>query len=259
MVQIGVRLISFTVFTVMGIASLPDSDNTYFLSWNIPGSSHFDAHLRSPRLFSDECTGQPTNPFLSSGAWSTTHRNSYAQSTTSVSFLNGAHQYVVPQKKDEIPFVNQGSNTTRRGAGRISGSSRQRKASQVIASLALQPGAKPQSLADSGAKPLSLEELANLTSEALVISAKSNTLTTYDFLLAPALIADPISLLYTPDNKYIWGSSFTSTFKVDRSGPTLRVVDTITKKSLSRSSSSSRPSEDLFHGAYSLLSNEVVG
>lgn len=211
---------SIWVFTLVTFASAaPRNSSTSFLSWNFPGKGYLDPSITSRLSHSsnEECTGQPVNPFLSSGAWSTTHRNSYSQSSTSTSFLKG--------RKTRLDI--------REGEGRENGGCE-----------------KSESRPSGNATDCTLNVKANYQELAITMA---NPIADYDFLFAPALVADPISLLYTPDNRYIWGSSFTTTFKVDRSGPTLRIVDTINKKT----SSSSNNSDDLFHGAYSVLSNEV--
>ncbi|KAF8821240.1 hypothetical protein IE077_002267 [Cardiosporidium cionae] len=64
-------------------------------------------------------------------------------------------------------------------------------------------------------------------------------------------LAGPLTLLYTEDKKVIWGSSFSSVFKIDRSGPMLRLVDSIKK-------APDLLETDTFHGIYSLLSKEGI-
>eukprot|EP00918_Siedleckia_nematoides_P026107 GHVU01056316.1.p1 GENE.GHVU01056316.1~~GHVU01056316.1.p1 ORF type:complete len:394 (-),score=46.93 GHVU01056316.1:2003-3184(-) len=68
----------------------------------------------------------------------------------------------------------------------------------------------------------------------------------HDFLSDIHHLSDPIVLAYSNDNKYAWGVSWTSVFKIDRSTPQLRLVD-FKKKSWEEIR------EDKFHGAYSLL------
>ena len=62
--------------------------------------------------------------------------------------------------------------------------------------------------------------------------------------------SNPITLFYTPDEKYLWGSSWTTIFKVARTKTSLAVVDYVPK-------SVETIMEDKFHGAYSLLTQEV--
>eukprot|EP00920_Eleutheroschizon_duboscqi_P027409 GHVT01067257.1.p1 GENE.GHVT01067257.1~~GHVT01067257.1.p1 ORF type:complete len:746 (-),score=99.42 GHVT01067257.1:301-2538(-) len=74
---------------------------------------------------------------------------------------------------------------------------------------------------------------------------------THSMLNRVAATQNPINLLYTEDHKYLWGASWTSVFKVDRSGDSLRLVDYVVK-----------PFDDIFadkfHGAYSMLTSEGV-
>ncbi|CEL97016.1 unnamed protein product [Vitrella brassicaformis CCMP3155] len=73
----------------------------------------------------------------------------------------------------------------------------------------------------------------------------------HDFLNEGFLVLNPINLFYTEDLKYLWGSSWTTVFKIDRTGPEMRLAGFVEK-----------PVEDIFgdvfHGAYSLLSHEGV-
>lgn len=73
---------------------------------------------------------------------------------------------------------------------------------------------------------------------------------THQTLNRALITTNPITLFYTSDERFLWGSSWTTVFKVARSKSGLEVVDFVPK-----------PSEailqDKFHGAYSLLTEEV--
>lgn len=64
------------------------------------------------------------------------------------------------------------------------------------------------------------------------------------------MASNPITLFYTADEKYLWGSSWTTIFKVSRTKTSLAVVDFVRKKV-------ETIMEDKFHGAYALLTQEV--
>lgn len=159
-------------------------------------------------------------------------------------------------------------------------STKPRRISRAAAHLALSPRNKADTPLDSSlAADLSslllfpngtflLKFLSNNNSdplesvEAISISRAVNSNATVDFLFAPGIISDPISLLYDNQNRFVWGTSFTSTFKVDRSKPSLKIVDAIVHNNLEDTQNgvmndNPKASGDLFHGAYSLMSNEV--
>lgn len=64
-------------------------------------------------------------------------------------------------------------------------------------------------------------------------------------------VAGPLTLLYTPDGSVVWGSSFTSVFKVNRKGQELVLIDSIEKPIEWRRN-------DTFRGIYSILSKENI-
>lgn len=74
---------------------------------------------------------------------------------------------------------------------------------------------------------------------------------THNFLNRAMVTSNPITLFYTPDEKYLWGSSWTTIFKVSRTKTSLAVVDYVRK-------SVETIMEDKFHGAYALLTQEEV-
>ncbi|KAF8821770.1 hypothetical protein IE077_001602 [Cardiosporidium cionae] len=74
---------------------------------------------------------------------------------------------------------------------------------------------------------------------------------THNFLNSAFLISNPITLLYTDDEKYVWGSSWTTIFKIDRSQNELRIVDFVVKPM-------NELLQDKFHGAYSILTKEGI-
>ncbi|CDI84980.1 hypothetical protein, conserved [Eimeria praecox] len=74
---------------------------------------------------------------------------------------------------------------------------------------------------------------------------------THNFLNRAMVTSNPITLFYTADQKYLWGSSWTTIFKVARTKTTLAVVDFVRKRV-------ETIMEDKFHGAYALLTQENV-
>eukprot|EP00922_Rhytidocystis_sp_ex-Travisia-forbesii_P060875 GHVS01090301.1.p1 GENE.GHVS01090301.1~~GHVS01090301.1.p1 ORF type:complete len:625 (+),score=106.19 GHVS01090301.1:186-2060(+) len=62
-------------------------------------------------------------------------------------------------------------------------------------------------------------------------------------------VAGALTVLYTEDEKVVWGSSLTSVFKVDRSHNDLRLIDSVEKPKSSRQ-------KDTFRGIYSVLTKE---
>ncbi|CDJ40273.1 hypothetical protein, conserved [Eimeria tenella] len=73
----------------------------------------------------------------------------------------------------------------------------------------------------------------------------------HNFLNRAMVASNPITLFYTADEKYLWGSSWTTIFKVSRTKTSLAVVDFVRKKV-------ETIMEDKFHGAYALLTQENV-
>ncbi|CDJ27423.1 uncharacterized protein EMH_0008690 [Eimeria mitis] len=73
----------------------------------------------------------------------------------------------------------------------------------------------------------------------------------HNFLNRAMVTSNPITLFYTADEKYLWGSSWTTIFKVARTKTSLAVVDFVRKKV-------ETIMEDKFHGAYALLTQENV-
>ncbi|XP_026192280.1 uncharacterized protein LOC34618891 [Cyclospora cayetanensis] len=73
----------------------------------------------------------------------------------------------------------------------------------------------------------------------------------HNFLNQAMVISNPITLFYTPDEKYLWGSSWTTIFKVARTKTSLSIVGFVPK-------SVETILGDKFHGAYALLTQEEV-
>ncbi|CDJ47619.1 hypothetical protein, conserved [Eimeria brunetti] len=73
----------------------------------------------------------------------------------------------------------------------------------------------------------------------------------HNFLNRAMVTSNPITLFYTADEKYLWGSSWTTIFKVARTKTSLAVVDFVRKRV-------ETIMEDKFHGAYALLTQENV-
>ncbi|KAL8451557.1 hypothetical protein Emed_002006 [Eimeria media] len=74
---------------------------------------------------------------------------------------------------------------------------------------------------------------------------------THNFVNRAMVVSSPITLFYTADEKYLWGSSWTTIFKVARTKTSLNIVDFIRKPT-------EVILEDKFHGAYALLTAEEV-
>lgn len=74
---------------------------------------------------------------------------------------------------------------------------------------------------------------------------------THNFLNRAMVVSNPITLFYTESEKYLWGSSWTTIFKVSRTKTALSVVDYVRK-------TVDTIMEDKFHGAYALLTEEEV-
>ncbi|KAL8425694.1 hypothetical protein Efla_003072 [Eimeria flavescens] len=73
----------------------------------------------------------------------------------------------------------------------------------------------------------------------------------HTFLNRAMVVSNPITLFYTADEKYLWGSSWTTIFKVARTKTALSIVDFVRKPL-------DVIMEDKFHGAYALLTSEEV-
>lgn len=76
-----------------------------------------------------------------------------------------------------------------------------------------------------------------------------------DHTFNPLILGGPIALLYSETNAYLWGSSFTSVFKLKRDGPRLRLAS----HHFRRHVPNDLQQQNIFHGAYSVLSKEVWG
>lgn len=74
---------------------------------------------------------------------------------------------------------------------------------------------------------------------------------THNFLNRGMVISNPITLFYTANEKYLWGSSWTTIFKVARTKTSLAVVDYVRKPA-------ETVMDDKFHGAYALITQEEV-
>ncbi|PFH38594.1 hypothetical protein BESB_009360 [Besnoitia besnoiti] len=74
---------------------------------------------------------------------------------------------------------------------------------------------------------------------------------THNFLNRAVIANNPITLFYTADQKYLWGSSWTTIFKVARGKSSLRLVDYVAKPV-------EKVFADKFHGAYALLTKEEI-
>lgn len=72
-------------------------------------------------------------------------------------------------------------------------------------------------------------------------------------LLGDGLLA-PITLLYTADNEYAWGSSFTHIFKIKRSDGQFRKIASVTRPKWSYDLFVKK---DLFHGAYAVIHEDI--
>lgn len=200
-----------------------------------------------------QCNDQPVNSFLSQGAWSATHYSSSSQSSTATSFLN--------PPREHLTFLSS-SSSLKKGIEPISWPDLHNPITEqfLIQNDSFNhPRIKLTKISNAIASLTtfnSLESTESITSN-FSFTTKDESIVSVDFLFAPSLISDPISLLYTNDNRFVWGSSFTTTFKIDRSKPSLRLVDAINHKTLPSSFSEDDQQKDVFHGAYSLLSNEV--
>ncbi|KAL8427791.1 hypothetical protein ACSSS7_007526 [Eimeria intestinalis] len=73
---------------------------------------------------------------------------------------------------------------------------------------------------------------------------------THNYLNRALVVSSPITLFYTADEKYLWGSSWTTIFKVARTKTSLTIVDYIRKPT-------EVILEDKFHGAYAMLTSEA--
>eukprot|EP00921_Rhytidocystis_pertsovi_P024233 GHVQ01038939.1.p1 GENE.GHVQ01038939.1~~GHVQ01038939.1.p1 ORF type:complete len:627 (+),score=67.34 GHVQ01038939.1:296-2176(+) len=73
---------------------------------------------------------------------------------------------------------------------------------------------------------------------------------TIDRLFNPE-IAGPLTVLYSEDERVVWGSGLINVFKVDRSGPQMRLIATVEKKSDMRQ-------KDTFRGIYCVLDKDSV-
>ncbi|KYK63729.1 putative transmembrane protein [Toxoplasma gondii TgCatPRC2] len=73
----------------------------------------------------------------------------------------------------------------------------------------------------------------------------------HNFLNRAVIANNPITLFYSEDQKYLWGSSWTTIFKVARGKSSLRLVDYVAKPV-------EKVFADKFHGAYALLTKEEV-
>eukprot|EP00922_Rhytidocystis_sp_ex-Travisia-forbesii_P020159 GHVS01029724.1.p1 GENE.GHVS01029724.1~~GHVS01029724.1.p1 ORF type:complete len:746 (+),score=203.71 GHVS01029724.1:355-2592(+) len=69
-----------------------------------------------------------------------------------------------------------------------------------------------------------------------------------DSLFAPE-VAGALTVLYTPDDNVVWGSSLSTVFKVDRSTNKLRLIHSVKKQE-------ALTKTDTFRGIYSVLTNE---
>ncbi|CBZ53428.1 conserved hypothetical protein [Neospora caninum Liverpool] len=73
----------------------------------------------------------------------------------------------------------------------------------------------------------------------------------HNFLNRAVIANNPITLFYSEDQKYLWGSSWTTIFKVARGKSSLRIVDYVAKPV-------EKVFADKFHGAYALLTKEEI-